>query len=86
VKLGEIGSFDFVLEWIASSCIECERLECLGEVNGVVGVVFIAPNHFLAVAPFLQTADGSRPWSGRSAPVHQQLRVFLVLHDRTVRA
>jgi hypothetical protein len=24
----------------------------------VVGVVFIAPNHFLAVAPFLPTADG----------------------------
>jgi hypothetical protein len=27
----------------------------------VVGVVFIAPNHFLAVAPFLPTADGPRP-------------------------
>jgi energy-converting hydrogenase Eha subunit E len=25
---------------------------------GVVGVVFIAFNHFLAVAPFLSTADG----------------------------
>jgi hypothetical protein len=24
----------------------------------VVGVVFIAPNHFLVVAPFLSTADG----------------------------
>ena len=23
-----------VFEWIASSCIECEGLECLGEVNG----------------------------------------------------
>jgi hypothetical protein len=34
MDLGEIGSFDCVLEWIASSCIECERLECLGEVNG----------------------------------------------------
>jgi hypothetical protein len=34
VELGEIESFDCVLEWIASSCIECERLECLGEVNG----------------------------------------------------
>jgi hypothetical protein len=33
VELGEIRSFDCVLEWIASSCIECERLECLGEVN-----------------------------------------------------
>jgi hypothetical protein len=34
VDRGEIGSFDGVLEWIASSCIECERLECLGIVNG----------------------------------------------------
>jgi hypothetical protein len=33
VELGEIGSFDCVFEWIASSCIECEGLECLGEVN-----------------------------------------------------
>jgi hypothetical protein len=34
VELGEIGSFDCVFEWIASSCIECEGLECLGVVNG----------------------------------------------------
>jgi hypothetical protein len=34
----------------------------------VVGVVFIALNHFLAVAPFLPTADGPHPWSGQSAP------------------
>ena len=27
----------------------------------VVGVVFIAPNHFLAVAPFLSIANGPRP-------------------------
>jgi hypothetical protein len=27
----------------------------------VVGVVFIATNHFLAVAPILPTADGPRP-------------------------
>ena len=40
----------------------------------VVGVVFIATNHFLAVAPFLPTTDGPRPWSGRSAPAHQQLK------------
>jgi hypothetical protein len=33
----------------------------------VVGVVFIVSNHFLATAPFLPTADGQRPWSGRSA-------------------
>jgi hypothetical protein len=40
----------------------------------VVGVVFIASNHFLAVAPILPTADGMRPWSGRSAPAHQWLK------------
>jgi hypothetical protein len=40
----------------------------------VVGVVFIALNHFLAVAPFLPTADGPCPWSERSAPAHQQLK------------
>jgi hypothetical protein len=40
----------------------------------VVEVVFIAINHFLAVAPFLPTADGPRPWSRRSAPTHQQLK------------
>ena len=34
----------------------------------VVGVVFIAPNHFLAVVPFVPTTDGPRPWSGWSAP------------------
>jgi hypothetical protein len=40
----------------------------------VVGIVFIASNHFLVVAPFLSTADRPRPWSGRSAPAHQQLK------------
>jgi hypothetical protein len=40
----------------------------------VVGVVFIATNHFLVVAPFLPTVDGLRPWFGRSAPVHQRLK------------
>jgi hypothetical protein len=51
----------------------------------VVGVVFIATNHFLAVAPFLPTADGPRPWSGRSAPADQRLKtqrsaVTAILH------
>jgi hypothetical protein len=32
----------------------------------VVGVVFIASNHFLAVAPFLSTADGLRPCTSTS--------------------
>jgi hypothetical protein len=40
----------------------------------VVGVELIASNHFLAVAPFLPTADGPRPWSGRSAPAYQRLK------------
>jgi hypothetical protein len=40
----------------------------------VVGVVFIAPNHFLVVALILPTVDGPRPWSGRSAPAHQRLK------------
>jgi hypothetical protein len=38
----------------------------------VVGVVFIATNHLLAVAPFLPTADDPHHWSGRSAPIHQR--------------
>ena len=40
----------------------------------MVAVVFISSNHFLAVAPFLPTADSPRPWSGRSAPAHQRLK------------
>jgi hypothetical protein len=40
----------------------------------VVGVVFIASNHFLAVAPILPTVDGPRSWSGRSAPAYQRLK------------
>jgi hypothetical protein len=40
----------------------------------VDGVVFIATNHFLVVAPILPTADGPRPWSGWSAPAHQRLK------------
>jgi hypothetical protein len=41
----------------------------------VVGVKFIASNHFLAIAPFLPTADGPHPLSGRSAPAHQCLEL-----------
>jgi hypothetical protein len=40
----------------------------------VVGVVFIASNHFLVVASFVSTADGPRSWSGQSAPAHQRLK------------
>ena len=40
----------------------------------VVGVVFIATNHFLAVASFLLTMDGPRSWSELSATAHQRLK------------
>jgi hypothetical protein len=40
----------------------------------VVGVVFIATKHFLAVASFLPTADDPRPWSRRFALAHQRLK------------
>jgi hypothetical protein len=40
----------------------------------VFGVVFIASNHFLDVAPFLSTADGPHPWFERSAHAHQRLK------------
>jgi hypothetical protein len=39
----------------------------------VVGVVFIATNHFLAVDFSLVIADGPHPWFGRSVSVHQRL-------------
>jgi hypothetical protein len=42
--------------------------------NGDGWVVFIATNHFLVVAPFLPTADGLCPWSGRSVSTHQRLK------------
>jgi hypothetical protein len=45
------------------------------EVNGGGWGCIYSPNHFLAVAPFLPTADGPRPWSGRSTPVHQRLKL-----------
>jgi hypothetical protein len=41
----------------------------------VVGVVFIARNHFLVVAPFRSIAHGLRPWSRWSAPAHQRLQL-----------
>ena len=40
----------------------------------VVGFVYIATNHFLAVAPFLSIVDGPRRLSGRSTPAHQRLK------------
>jgi hypothetical protein len=46
----------------------------LGEVNGGGWGCIYSPNHFLAVASFLPTADGPRPWSGRSVLAHQRLK------------
>jgi hypothetical protein len=40
----------------------------------VIGGVFVASNHFLAVVSILPIADGLRSWSGRSAPAHQRLK------------
>jgi hypothetical protein len=40
----------------------------------VVGVVFIATNHFLAVAKVLPPVAGPRSWPERSAPAHQWLK------------
>jgi hypothetical protein len=40
----------------------------------VVGVVFIATNHFLAVAPSLPTADGPNLGPDGPPPAHQRLK------------
>jgi hypothetical protein len=138
VELGEIGSFDCVLEWIASSCIECERLECLGEVNGggwgciystqplpsrcsfsadhgrfaplvrtvrpctsMAEIATVSSNGYIngyyALNASSDVRYDSRGWSGRAPQTVREdaynsfyrtrhLRVFLVLHDRMVRA
>jgi hypothetical protein len=67
VELGEIGSFDCVLEWIASSCIECVWVECLGEVNEGGWSCIYSHQPLSSRCSFL--AD-----CGRSAPAHQRLK------------
>jgi hypothetical protein len=67
VELGEIVSFDCVLEWIASSCIECERLECSGEVNGGGWGCIYSPQPLPSRCSF--SAD-----RGRSAPLVRTVR------------
>jgi hypothetical protein len=69
VELGEIGSFDCVLEWIASSCIECERLECLGEVNGGGWGCIYSPQPL----PSRCSLSADR---GRSAPLVRTVRPY----------
>jgi hypothetical protein len=77
VELGEIGSFDCVLEWIGSSCIECERLKCLGALNSGGWGVFIAPTTKTAVG------EGCCRWAHRTVcpvrqPRHPTVRVLTV--------
>jgi extradiol dioxygenase family protein len=61
VELGEIGSFDCVLNGLLALVLNVEDWNAWVKRMEVVGVVFIALNHFLAVAPFLPVADGPRP-------------------------
>jgi hypothetical protein len=68
------GGFECVLEWIASSCIECWRLECLGEVNGGGWGCIYSHQPLPSRCSILPTADGPPAWSGRSAPVDQRLK------------
>jgi hypothetical protein len=63
VELGEIESFDCVFEWIASSCIEYEGLECLSVVNGGGWGWIYSPDHFLVVAPFCRPRTVRAPSS-----------------------
>jgi hypothetical protein len=65
VELGDIGSFDCVFEWIASSCIEYEGLECLSVVNGGGWGCIYSPQPLPSRCSF--SAD-----RGRSAPAHQR--------------
>ena len=67
MELGEIGGFDCVLEWIASSCIEYEGLDCLGEVNGGGWGGIYSPQPL--PSRFSLSAD-----RGRSAPLVRTVR------------
>jgi hypothetical protein len=61
------ASFDCVFEWIASSCIECEGLECLDEVNGGGWGCIYSPQPLPSHCSF--SAD-----RGRSAPLVRTVR------------
>ena len=69
------GGFECVLEWIASSCIECWRLECLDEVNGGGWGCIYSHQPLPSRWAILLSADGPRARSGRSAPVDQRLKM-----------
>jgi hypothetical protein len=49
-------------------------LECLDEVNGGGWGCIYSHQPLPSRCPFLPTADGPRPWSGRSAPADQRLK------------
>jgi hypothetical protein len=67
VGLREIVSFECVLELIASSCIECELVDCLDEVNGGGwGCIY-------SLQPLPRRCSNSAD-RGRSAPTHQRLK------------
>jgi hypothetical protein len=67
VRIWEIGSFECVLEWIASSCIECGWVESLDEVNGGGwGCIYS-----LQPLPSRWSFSADRR---RSAPAHQRLK------------
>jgi hypothetical protein len=74
VELGEIGSFDCVFEWIASSCIECRGLECLVQVNGGGWGCIYSHQPLPSRCSNSANRGRSAPWSGRSAPTHQRLK------------
>jgi hypothetical protein len=74
VELGEIGSFDCVLEWIASSCIECERLECLGVVNGGGWSCIYSPQTLPSRCSLSADRGRSAPLVRTIRPAHQRLK------------
>jgi hypothetical protein len=81
VKLGEIGSFDYVLEWIASSCIECERLECLGEVNGGGWSCIYSPQPLPSRCSFPANHERSAPLVRTVRPYTSMAEIATVSSD-----
>jgi hypothetical protein len=74
VELVEIGSFGCVLEWIASSCIECERLECLDEVNGGGWGCIYSSQPLSSRCSFPADRGRSAPLVRTVRPAHQRLK------------
>jgi hypothetical protein len=66
-NLERFGIFECVLEWIASSCIECVWVECLDLLNGGGWGCIYSHQPLPSYCSF--SVD-----RGRSAPVHQRLK------------